>query len=106
MLFNAIKYTPEGGDVKMVVTHNGSYVQLSVGDTGIGIPEADLDHIFEEFFRAENARAIERDGTGLGLAFARQVIERQGGRIWARNNPSGGATFTFTLLRPPTRSDA
>jgi signal transduction histidine kinase len=97
ILFNAVKYTPDGGRVGLEVTMNGTAIQCRVADTGIGVPEADLAHVFEEFYRAENARAVERDGTGLGLAFARQVIERHGGRIWAQNNPGGGATFTFTL---------
>jgi signal transduction histidine kinase len=97
ILFNAVKYTPEGGRVSMIVKQDGTLVEINVADTGIGIPEADLPHIFEEFYRADNARAIERDGTGLGLAFAKQVIERHGGRIWVRNNPEAGATFTFTL---------
>jgi signal transduction histidine kinase len=97
MLFNAVKYTPDGGRVCLEVKQDGPRVQCSVADTGIGVPEADLGRVFEEFYRADNARAIERDGTGLGLAFAKQVIERHGGRIWAQNNPDGGATFTFTL---------
>ncbi len=97
MLFNAVKYTPDGGQVSMDVRQDGAFVLFSISDTGIGVPDADLGRIFEEFYRADNARAIERDGTGLGLAFARQVIERHGGRIWARNNPDGGATFTFTI---------
>jgi signal transduction histidine kinase len=97
MLFNAVKYTPEGGKVSMAVKQDGSFVEVSIADTGIGIPEADLPHIFEEFYRADNARAIERDGTGLGLAFAKQVIERHGGRIWVWNNAAAGATFSFTL---------
>ena len=81
------------------VKGDGAFIGVSIADTGIGIPDADLPHIFEEFYRADNARAIERDGTGLGLAFAKQVVERHGGRIWARSNPNGGATFTFTLPR-------
>ncbi|OHB67530.1 MAG: hypothetical protein A2Y76_03835 [Planctomycetes bacterium RBG_13_60_9] len=106
MLFNAVKYTPEGGKVRMEVKPDGSFIQVRIADTGIGIPEADLPHIFEEFYRAENARAIERDGTGLGLAFAKQVIERHGGRIWVENNPTGGSTFTFTLPDNLTRAPA
>lgn len=102
MLFNAVKYTPDGGRVSVDVAQNGTGLQFSVSDTGIGVPQADLQHIFEEFYRAENARAVERDGTGLGLAFARQVIERHGGRIWVQNNPDGGSTFLFTL---PRRAD-
>ncbi len=97
MLFNAVKYTPDGGRVDLEVKRDGPFVRVKITDTGIGIPEEALPHIFQEFYRAENARAVERDGTGLGLAFARQVIERHGGQIWAENNPGGGSTFTFTL---------
>lgn len=97
ILLNAVKYTPDGGRVGLEVEQNGSFVQIRITDTGIGIPEADHGRIFEEFYRAENARAAERDGTGLGLAFARQVVERHGGRIWIENNPQGGTIFTFTL---------
>ncbi len=64
--------------------------------------EGDGLRIFDEFYRAQNARETERDGTGLGLAFARQVVERHGGRIWVEGNPGGGSVFTFTLpVRPP-----
>jgi signal transduction histidine kinase len=99
MLFNAVKYTPEGGRVSLEVKGDGAFIGVSVTDTGIGIPDTDLPHIFEEFYRADNARAIEQDGTGLGLAFAKQVVERHGGRIRAQNNPNGGTTFVFTLPR-------
>jgi len=99
MLFNAVKYTPDGGKVRMEVKQDGTSIEVSIADTGIGVPEVDLPHIFEEFYRADNARAIERDGTGLGLAFAKQVVERHGGRVWVRNNPDTGATFSFTLPR-------
>lgn len=107
LLFNAVKYTPEGGHVSLTVHEDGSLIRVAIADTGIGIPEAALPHIFEEFYRAANARATERDGTGLGLAFAKQVVERHGGTIAAQNNPDAGSTFTFTLpktLTPATTS--
>jgi signal transduction histidine kinase len=97
ILYNAVKYTPAGGKVSLEVKDGGDAVTISVADTGIGIPPEAMPHIFEEFYRADNARAIERDGTGLGLAFAKQVVKRHGGRICAQNNPTSGATFTFTL---------
>ncbi len=102
ILLNAVRYTPDGGRVEMDVRQDGTFVEVCVRDTGIGIPEADLTRIFEEFYRADNARATERDGTGLGLAFARQVVERHGGRLWGANNPAGGSIFTFTLPISPT----
>ncbi len=97
ILFNAVKYTPEGGRVSLEVRDEGTFVRVTIADTGIGIPEEAMEHIFEEFYRADNAQAAERDGTGLGLAFAKEVIERHGGRIWAENNPDGGSAFIFTL---------
>ncbi|RPJ34905.1 MAG: sensor histidine kinase, partial [Planctomycetaceae bacterium] len=102
ILLNAVKYTPAGGRVGIEAKQDGAFVQVRITDTGIGIPPADLTRIFEEFYRADNARAAERDGTGLGLAFAKQVVERHGGRIWAENNPTGGSTFTFTLPAGPS----
>jgi len=97
VLFNAVKYTPSDGKVDMQVREDGALVKVSITDTGIGVPESDLARIFEEFYRADNARAAERDGTGLGLAFAKQVVERHGGRIWAQKNPEGGSRFIFTI---------
>ncbi len=97
ILFNAVKYTHEGGKVALEARDEGMTVCVIVTDSGIGIPEEAFTHIFEEFYRAENARATERDGTGLGLAFAKQVVERHGGRIWAEPNPTGGSIFAFRL---------
>jgi signal transduction histidine kinase len=103
-LFNAARYTPEGGRVKVSVKEEGDNVLVQVRDTGIGIPEGEKEKIFEEFYRAENARKTERDGTGLGLSIARQVVERHGGRIWAENNEGGGSTFSFSI--PKRRAKA
>lgn len=106
ILFNAVKYTPNGGKVDIEVKQDGMFIRVRVTDAGIGVPEADLIRIFEEFYRADNARTTERDGTGLGLAFAKEVVERHGGRIWAENNPQGGSTFTFTLPAGPAGPQA
>jgi signal transduction histidine kinase len=104
ILLNAVKYTPQGGRVDLEIRRDSDYVLVRVADTGIGIPESALPRLFEEFYRADNARAAERDGTGLGLAFARQVVERHGGRIWFESNPGGGSVFTFTLPAGPATS--
>ncbi len=101
LLFNALRYTPDGGKVHLSASNNGTYITIEIRDSGIGIPEGEEGKIFEEFYRAANARLVEPDGTGLGLSFARQVVERHGGRIWARNNDKKGSTFAFTLPKSP-----
>ncbi len=98
LLFNAARYTREGGRIILDAKDDGKLVLLRISDTGIGIPDGELTKIFEEFHRADNAREVERNGTGLGLSFAKQVVERHGGKIWAENNPTGkGSTFILTL---------
>ncbi len=100
LLFNAIRYTPAGGSIVLTIKDKLSEYLVQIKDTGIGIPKGEEEKIFEEFYRAPNARKVERDGTGLGLSFAKQVVEKHGGKIWAENNPDGGATFSFTLPKP------
>jgi signal transduction histidine kinase len=100
-LLNAVKYSPNRGKIELNITDEKECILIEVKDNGIGIPQADLRHIFEEFYRAENARKIEKDGTGLGLSFAKQVVERHGGHIWASNNPEGGSTFSIRLVKHP-----
>jgi signal transduction histidine kinase len=68
-----------------------------VRDTGIGIPPEAQSRLFTEFFRADNAKALNMRGTGVGLAIAKQVVEGAGGRIWAESDASHGSTFTFVL---------
>jgi signal transduction histidine kinase len=107
MLFNSIRYTPSGGRIILSVKDNPTEYLIQIKDTGIGIPRGEEEKIFEEFYRSANARRVERDGTGLGLSFAKQAVEKHGGKIWAQNNPDVGATFSFTLPKsknkPPKR---
>jgi signal transduction histidine kinase len=97
LVANAIKYTPGGGKVKVSAKEYDESILVEVSDTGIGIPSNDLDKVFEEFYRAENAKSVERDGTGLGLPIAKQIIESHGGKIWVNTKLGEGSTFSFTL---------
>ena len=81
-------------------------MRMAIRDTGIGILEEERQRIFEEFYRTANARATEREGTGLGLSFARQVIERHAGRIWVESNSGKGSTFYLTLPKSTSGHDA
>jgi signal transduction histidine kinase len=94
---NAVRFTPEGGEVRIEAhRHNGS-VEVSVADTGVGIPADALPRLFERFYRVDPARAREDGGTGIGLAIARSVVEAHGGSIRAESAPGHGSVFTFDL---------
>ena len=73
------------------------FVQVSVVDNGIGIPQEDLPHIFEDFYRAKNAEQFEKDGTGLGLSIVKQIIEAHNGKIWVESQVGKGSKFVFIL---------
>jgi PAS domain S-box-containing protein len=96
---NAIKFTPEGGNVRVRLTRSGDEVVVSITDTGIGISAEDLPHVFERFWRARDTKA---KGVGLGLSIASGIIEAHGGRIWAESKLGVGTTMTFALPVPPT----
>jgi signal transduction histidine kinase len=97
LLFNAVKYTPEGKTVHLEAASCNDCVRIDIADTGIGIPADELPNVFEEFFRASNAREGEKDGTGLGLSIVKQIVERHGGGICVQSQQGQGSTFTVTL---------
>src|SRR5213076_2275057 len=96
LLSNAVKFTPEGGSVVVASARVDGEVQVSVADTGPGIALEDHERIFEEF--QQTAVGVEqREGTGLGLALSKRLVELHSGRIWVESTPGVGSTFTFTL---------
>lgn len=97
LVSNAIQYIPEGGQVILRTEKTQNGVELSVSDNGPGISEKDLPKIFDRFWRGEKSRSRAHGGAGLGLAIARQLIEIQGGRIYAANRPEGGLVVGFIL---------
>ena len=96
---NAVKYTPAGGRATVGLHRNGAEISVMVSDTGIGIPETALTHLFEEFYRAPNAKASDAVGTGLGLAIVRDLVRRYCGRIEVASVEGQGTTFTVTFPR-------
>jgi signal transduction histidine kinase len=97
LLDNAIKFSPPESAVVLHTERVGSFIEFVVRDGGRGIPPEKLGSIFRRFEQVDSSDARDRGGTGLGLAISRSIIERHNGRIWAENNPDGGATFRFTL---------
>ncbi len=94
---NAIKYTPRGGEVRCALSRAGKRAVIRVTDTGVGIPEEDLPHIFDRFYRVDKARSRETGGTGLGLSIVKQFVLLHGGTIDARSAPGKGSTFIIEL---------
>ncbi len=93
---NAVKYTIKGG-VRISLAADGAFATLTVADTGIGIPAESLPKLFQEFYRARNAKAIDEAGTGLGLTIVRDLVDRYGGRVSVQSKEGEGTTFTVTL---------
>jgi signal transduction histidine kinase len=108
LVTNAVKYTPEGGEVSLGLSDQGETVTLTVADTGIGIAAGDLGHIFDRFWRADPARSRvgESPGSGLGLAITKWIAEAHGGTISVQSRPGRGTLFTVTLPRPPAKPDS
>jgi len=112
LLSNAFKYTPNGGSVILAIKPQKSELLIKVADTGAGIPKSAVPHIFTRFFRADNAKEMDPEGTGLGLFIVKTIVDHAGCKIWfespARQSPDGssrmaggeekkGTTFYFTI---------
>jgi signal transduction histidine kinase len=99
LLENAIKYSPEGGEVRIAAIDGPRTVTISVSDHGVGMAQDDLRHIFDPYFRAARGDSNRFGGVGLGLSIARHLVEGSGGEIRVESTPGAGATFSFTLPR-------
>ncbi|MEW5783644.1 MAG: ATP-binding protein [Bacillota bacterium] len=100
LLDNALKYTSPGGWVRISLWFESESIGIKVEDTGCGIPEEDLQYIFERFYRVDRARSREMGGTGLGLAIVKATVIAHGGKIWAESQEGKGSTFYLTLPLP------
>jgi two-component system, OmpR family, sensor histidine kinase CiaH len=98
---NALRYTPEGGRVRVDAHRDDDSAVVSVSDTGIGIDPDALEHVFQRFYRADDARTRAFGGAGLGLSIAEQLVTGHGGRISAQSTPGRGSTFTVSLPLGP-----
>ncbi|MGX4671183.1 cell wall metabolism sensor histidine kinase WalK [Cerasibacillus sp. JNUCC 74] len=97
IISNAIKYSPEGGTIKLNVEYRRHHLLISIQDQGLGIAYDKLEKIFERFYRADKARTRKLGGTGLGLAIAKELVEAHHGQIWAASKEGKGTTIYFTL---------
>jgi signal transduction histidine kinase len=97
LLSNAVKFTPSGGQVDVSTSRRNGEVLVAVTDTGPGISAGDQERIFEEFQQARDGNGERPEGTGLGLALSKSLVELHGGRIWVESEPGKGSTFTFSI---------
>jgi signal transduction histidine kinase len=101
LLSNAVKFTPEGGRIGVSAAPIEGGVQVGVRDTGIGISKENQALLFQAFQQVRAEDGAKREGTGLGLALAKRLVEMHGGHIWVDSEPGKGSTFSFTLAEQP-----
>ena len=103
LLENAIKYSQDGGRIRVAVEEIDSKIVISVADQGIGIPQDEIGLIFDRFYRVKGFQSYETGGSGLGLAICRGIVEAHGGQIWVESDAGEGSVFTFSI--PTSRVD-
>jgi len=99
LVHNAVQYSPTPSRVGIGVSESGDVIEIAVTDQGIGIPEDELDRVFERFFRVDQARSRTTGGTGLGLSIVKHVVQNHGGDVRVWSQPGRGSTFTIRLPR-------
>ncbi|SEA49772.1 two-component system, OmpR family, phosphate regulon sensor histidine kinase PhoR [Thalassobacillus cyri] len=104
LLTNAVNYSSEGGEVNVSLSNEEDYVNVSIADTGIGIPEEEIPRIFERFYRVDKARSRNSGGTGLGLAIAKHIVEAHHGSLEVESEAGQGTTFHVTLPKDLTQN--
>lgn len=97
LIENAIKYTPVGGNVKLKIASDSNFMSIQISDNGMGIPEEDIPHIFERFYRVEKSRSNTEEGTGLGLAIAKRILQLHNSIINVKSEIDKGTEFSFKL---------
>ena len=97
VLSNAIRHTPQSGTIRLRLEKRKGHVLLSTADTGTGLSEGALKHVFDRFYRSDKGRVRSEGGAGLGLAIVKALVELHGGSISAKNHVEGGAVFTILL---------
>ena len=105
LLENAINYSPERTSVNVVLRKTNGVAEIAISDQGVGIAEADLERIFERFYRVDSARSRETGGTGLGLSIVKHVISNHGGDVQVWSSPGTGSTFTVLLPLNQTKEE-
>ncbi|KYD07977.1 cell wall metabolism sensor histidine kinase WalK [Heyndrickxia sporothermodurans] len=105
IISNALKYSPEGGQITFRARELNEMIELSISDQGMGIPKDNLKKIFERFYRVDKARTRKMGGSGLGLAIAKEMVEAHGGEIWARSEEGKGTTIYLTLPYDRSQED-
>jgi len=97
LLSNAVKFTPNEGLIDVSVLKKGDFIEITVADSGIGIKEEDIPKLFHPFTQLESVYTKEYEGTGLGLALNRHLVELHGGRVWVESTFGAGSRFSFTI---------